>query len=69
MGLRAHWKLRQKYGVKCADVWYKEDPDKVRVLEYGDLVERSVETTQKIEHKRLDITLVDRAAQCLGIGP
>ena len=35
MGLRAHWKLRQKYGVKCADVWYKEDPDKVRVLEMG----------------------------------
>ena len=32
-------------------------------------MERSVETTQKIEHKRLDITLVDRAAQCLGIGP
>ena len=33
MGLRVYWELSQKYGVKCADVWYKEVPDYLRVSE------------------------------------
>ncbi|KXJ19770.1 hypothetical protein AC249_AIPGENE21527 [Exaiptasia diaphana] len=35
MGLRVYWELCRKYGVKCADVWYKEVPDEVRVSEDG----------------------------------
>jgi hypothetical protein len=66
MGLRVYWELCRKYGSKCADVWYKEVPDEVRVLEDG-MVEiwwdRSVETTQKMEHNRPDVTVLDRAAR------
>jgi hypothetical protein len=35
MGLRVYWELCRKYGLKCADVWYKEVPDEVRVSEDG----------------------------------
>ena len=31
MGLRVYWELCRKYGIKSADVWYKEVPDEVRV--------------------------------------
>ena len=66
MGLRVYWELCKKYGVKCADVWYKEVPDEVRVSEDGQVEiwwDRSVETTQKMDHNRPDVTVVNRVAQ------
>ena len=66
MGLRVYWELCRKYGVKCADVWYKEVPDEVRVSEDGQVEiwwDRGVETTQKMEHNRPDVTVLNRAAQ------
>ena len=52
--------------MKCADVWYKEVPDEVRIS-YDREVEiwwdRSVETTQRMEHNRPDVTVLNRAAQ------
>ena len=35
MGLRVYWELCRKYGIKSADVWYKEVPDEVRMSEDG----------------------------------
>ena len=66
MGLRVYWELRRKYGIKSADVWYKEVPDEVRMSEDGKVEiwwDRSVETTRKLEHNRPDITMLDRVAQ------
>ncbi|KXJ09461.1 Retrovirus-related Pol polyprotein from type-1 retrotransposable element R2 [Exaiptasia diaphana] len=66
MGLRVYWELCRKYGVKCADVWYKEVPDEVRVSEDGQVEiwwDRGVETTQKMEHNRPDVTVLNRVAQ------
>ena len=37
MGLRVYWELCRKYGIKFADVWYKEVPDEVRMSEDGRL--------------------------------
>ena len=55
MELRVHWQLCQKYGAKCAEMWYKEVPDEVSVLEDG-IVEiwwnRIIEKTQKMEHNQ-----------------
>ena len=66
MGLRVYWELCRKYGIKSADVWYKEVPDKVRMSEDGKVEiwwDRSVETTRKLEHNRPDITVLDRVAR------
>ncbi len=30
-----YWELCRKYGLTCADVWYKEVPDEVRVSKDG----------------------------------
>ena len=50
--------------MKCADVWYKEVPDEVRMLENVEIWwHRSVKTTQKMECNCPDVTVVDRAAQ------
>ena len=35
MGLRVYWEHCLKYGVKCADVWYKEVLVEMRVSEDG----------------------------------
>ena len=37
MGLRVYWELCRKYGVKCADVWYKEVPDVERMSGDGNV--------------------------------
>ena len=66
MGLRVYWELCRKYGIKSADVWYKEVPDKVRMSEDGKVEiwwDRSVETTRKLEHNRPEITVLDRVAR------
>ena len=66
MGLRVYWELCRKYGIKSADVWYKEVPDEVRMSEDGKVEiwwDRSVETTRKLEHNRPDITVLDRVAR------
>ena len=50
MGLRVYWEPYQKYGVRCADVWYKEVSVVVRVSEdriVEILWDRSVEATQR----------------------
>ena len=66
MGLRVYWELCRKYGVRCADVWYKEVPDEVRVSDDGKVEiwwDRSVETTQRMEHNRPDVTVLNRTAK------
>ena len=66
MGLRVYWELCRKYGIKSADVWYKEVPDEVRMSEDGEIEiwwDRSVETTWKLEHNRPDITVLDQVAR------
>ena len=66
MDLRVYWELCRKYGIKSADVWYKEVSDEVRMSEDGKVEiwwDRSVETTRKLEHNRPDITVLDRVAQ------
>ena len=63
MGLRVYWELCRKYGVKCADKWFEEVPEEVRVNEAGNVEiwwDRSVQTTTKMEHNRPDVVLVDR---------
>ena len=60
MGLRVYWELCRKYGLTCADVWYKDVPDEVRHDIWWD---RSVETTQKMEHNRPDVTVFNWAAR------
>lgn len=58
MGLRVYWELCQKYGVKYADVWYKEVPDEVGVFKDGNVEiwwDRSIETTQKMGHNHADV--------------
>ena len=65
MGLRVYWELCRKYGVKCADVWYKEVPDEVRKSDDGKVEvwwDRGVETTQKLEHNRPDVTVLDHTS-------
>ena len=34
---RLYWELCRKTAVKCADAWYKEVPDEVRVSEDGNV--------------------------------
>ena len=62
MGLRIYWELCKKHGVKHADVWYKEVAEEVRVSDDGKIEiwwDRSVETTQELEHNRPDVTVID----------
>ena len=61
MVLRVYWQLCQKYGVKCANVWYNKVPGDMRVTDNGHMGlwwDRSVETTQKIECYRSDDSLL-----------
>ena len=63
MGLRVYWELCRKYGLKCAGKWFEEVPDEVRSREDGKVEiwwDRSVETTNKLEHNRPDVVVVDR---------
>ena len=50
MGLRVYWELCKKYGVKCADKWFEEVPDEVRVNEEGSVEiwwDKIVQTTKQ----------------------
>ena len=63
MGLRVYWELCRKYGVKCAEKWYEEVPEGVRVSEDGTVEiwwDRSVETTKPLQHNRPDVVIIDR---------
>ena len=63
MGLRVYWELCKKYGVMCAGRWFEEVPDEVRVSDdkkYEIWWDRSVNTTQQMEHNRPDVVVVDR---------
>lgn len=66
MGLRVYWELCRKYGIQCADAWYKEVPDEIRKSKDGKVEiwwDRSVETTQKLEHNRPDVTVLDHTSK------
>jgi hypothetical protein len=63
MGLRVYWELCKKYGMKCGSKWYEEVPEAVRVSKdekYEIWWDRSVETTQKLDHNRPDVILINR---------
>ena len=63
MRLRVYWELCRRYGIKCAGKWFEEVPEEVRVSEDGGYEiwwDRSVDTTQKMEHNRPDVVVVDR---------
>ena len=67
MGLRVYWELCRRYGIKCAGKWFEEVPEEVRVSEDGGYEiwwDRSVDTTQKMEHNRQDVVVVDRSRKC-----
>ena len=60
MGLRVYWELCRRYGIKCAWKWFEEE---FRVSEDGSYEiwwDRSVDTTQKMEHNRPDVVVVDQ---------
>ena len=66
MGLRVYWELYKKYAIKCADEWYKEVPDEIRKSKDESIEiwwDRSVETTQKLEHNRPDVTVLDHTSK------
>ena len=63
MGLRVYWELCKKYGMKYSSRWYEEVPEAVRLSKDGNFElwwDRSVETTQKLDHNRPDIVLINR---------
>ena len=65
MGLRVYIACCWKYDVKCADVWYKEVPDRVELSEDGNVEiwwDRRIETIQKMEYSNYycpDVAVVD----------
>ena len=63
MGLGVYWELCKKYGMKYSSRWYEEVPEAVRLSKDGNFElwwDRSVETTQKLDHNRPDIVLINR---------
>ena len=71
VGLRVYWELCRKYGLKCADVWYKEVPDEVRRSDDGKVEiwwDRKVDTAKGLECNRPDVVVFDwrgNKAECL----
>ncbi len=64
MGLIVYLELCRKYGLTCADVWYKEVPYEVRVSDNGMIEiwwDRGIEITQKVEQNRPDVRVLDWA--------
>ena len=62
VGLRVYWELCRKNGIKCAEKWYEEVPDAVRKREDGKKEiwwDRKVETSEKMDHIRPDVILLD----------
>ena len=35
VGLKAYWEVCRKYGIDCAEKWYNEAPDVVRISKDG----------------------------------
>ena len=63
MGLRVYWELCRRYEVKCAEKWFEEVPEEVRVNGAGDVEiwwDRGIHTTKPMEHNRPDVVVVDR---------
>ena len=63
MGLRVYWELCRRYEVKCAEKWFEEVPEEVRVNGAGDVEiwwDRGITTTKPMEHNRPDVVVVDR---------
>ena len=62
VGLRVYWEMCRKSGIKCTEKWYEEIPDKVRTTEDGMKEiwwDRKVETSEKMDHIRPDVVLLD----------
>lgn len=63
MGLRVYWEVCRKYGIQCAERWYEEKPDEVRVSKdqnYEVWWDRAVQTANTMESNRPDVVLIDR---------
>ena len=63
VGLRVYWELCRKYGLKVADVWYKEVPDEVRKSDDGKIEiwwDKKVETAKSLECNRPDVVVFDK---------
>ena len=63
MGLRVYWEVCKLYGVKCAEKWYEETPDEVRISKDGKVEiwwDRKVVTMRSVECCRPDVTIVNR---------
>ena len=68
MGVRVYWELCRKHGIKCAEKWYKEVPDEVRVNSDNTVEiwwDRKVLTSVQVEHNKPDVVVLDRSSmQC-----
>ena len=66
MGLRVYWELCKMYTIKCSDKWYDESPEKVRksvCRNFEIWWDRNVETPRKLDHKKLDVVLINKLAK------
>ena len=63
VGLRIYWEMCRKNGIKCAEKWYEEIPDPVRISEDKKREiwwDRKIQTSEKMEHIRPDVVLFNR---------
>ena len=61
--LKVYYEVCRKYGIECAEKWYNEAPDAVRISKDGKKEiwwDRKVETTVKLDYTRLELVLFDR---------
>ena len=63
MGVRVHWELCKKYGVKCEERWYDHVPSRVSANKESDVDiywDMTVVTAKGVAHNRPDVVVVDR---------
>jgi hypothetical protein len=63
MGVRVHWELCKKYGVKCEERWYDHVPSIVSTNKEGDVDiywNMTVVTAKGVAHNRPDVVVVNR---------
>ena len=64
VALQVHWKICRKCGIECTDKWYNHKP--LAVTENREVRitwDMTVYTDKKLNHNRLDITLVQKDTQ------
>ena len=68
MGLRVYWELCKRFGVKCADQWFKDIPEEVRKNSDGSVEiwwDRKILTSVQLEHNQPDVVVLDHGTkQC-----